>query len=81
MPLRGRMRGWRRNWASRFWLNTRVREICLHGRQVSALMLEDGEILPASTVISNLDVTAAHGLIRAERARTRQAALTRREVS
>lgn len=62
-------------------LNARVREICLHGQRVSALILEDGEILPASTVISNLDVTATYGLIQSERARTRQAALARREVS
>jgi len=62
-------------------LDTKVREICLHGDQVSALVLENGEILPAQTVISNIDVTTTYGLIQTERATRRLAALKRRDVS
>jgi phytoene desaturase len=62
-------------------LNTRVREICLHGGRVSAVILENGEILPASVLISNLDVTSTYGLIQAERAAPRLAALKKQELS
>ncbi len=62
-------------------LNTKIREICLHGDKVSALLLENGEILPAQTVISNLDVTSTYGLIQSERAARRLDTLKKREVS
>lgn len=62
-------------------LNARVREICLHGEQVSALILENGEVLPAHTVLSNFDVVTTYGLIQTERARQRLASLMKREVS
>jgi phytoene desaturase len=62
-------------------LNTRVREICLHGKQVSAVILENGDILPASTLISNLDVTSTYGLIQSERAARRLDTLKKRDVS
>jgi len=62
-------------------LNTRVKEICLHGKQVSAVLLENGDILPASTLISNLDVTSTYGLIQSERAARRLATLKKRDVS
>jgi phytoene desaturase len=62
-------------------LNTRVKEICLHGKQVSSVLLENGDILPTSTLISNLDVTATYGLIQSERAARRLDTLKRRDVS
>ncbi|MDX9993397.1 MAG: phytoene desaturase family protein [Anaerolineales bacterium] len=62
-------------------LNTRVKEICLHGGQVSGLILENGEILPAESVISNLDVTSTYGLIQSKRAARRLDTLKRRDVS
>jgi phytoene desaturase len=62
-------------------LNTKIREICLHGKQVSAVILENGDILPASTLISNLDVTSTYGLIQSERAARRLATLKKRDVS
>lgn len=62
-------------------LNTRIREICAHGEQVSAVILENGEILPAQTILSNLDVTSTYGLIQSERARLRLASLMKRDVS
>lgn len=62
-------------------LNTTVREICTHGRQVSALILENGEILPAQTILSNLDVIRTYGLIQSEAARLKQASLMKRQVS
>lgn len=62
-------------------LNTRVKEVCLHGGKVSAVILENGEMLPASTLISNLDVTSTYGLIHAERATRRLDTLKRRDVS
>ncbi len=61
--------------------NTRVKEICLHDRRVSALILENGEILPAQTVISNLDVTSAYSLIQSEHATRRLEALKQSQVS
>lgn len=62
-------------------LNTKVREICLHGKQVSSVLLENGEILPASTLISNLDVTTTHNLMQSERATRRLDTLKKRDVS
>jgi phytoene desaturase len=62
-------------------LDTRIREICAHGDIVSAVILENGEILPAQTIISNLDVTSTYGLIQSERATRRLSALMKREVS
>jgi phytoene desaturase len=62
-------------------LNTRVREICLHGNKSSAVILENGEIIPASTLISNLDVTSTYGLIQSERATRRLDTLKKRDVS
>jgi phytoene desaturase len=62
-------------------LNTKIREICLHGDKVSAVLLKNGEILPASTLISNLDVTSTHGLIQSERAARRLDTLKKRDVS
>lgn len=62
-------------------LNARIREICLHGEQVSAVILENGEILPAQTILSNIDVTTTYGLIQSERARLKLASLMKREVS
>jgi len=62
-------------------LNARVRQIRLDQGRVSAVVLEDGETLPAQTVISNLDVTATYGLIQADQATRRLAALTNRDVS
>lgn len=62
-------------------LNTRVREICAHGEQVSAVILENGEILPAQTIVSNIDVTTTYGLIQSQRARLKLASLMKREVS
>ncbi len=47
-------------------LNTRVRQIRLKGQQVLAIVLEDGETLPAPIVISNLDVFTIHSLIQAD---------------
>lgn len=61
--------------------NTRVREICLHGRQVSSVILENGEIIPAQTVISNIDVTTTYSLIASKLAAPRLATLKRRDVS
>jgi phytoene desaturase len=62
-------------------LNTRVKEICLHGKQVSSVLLENGDILPASTLISNLDVTTTHSLIQSDRATRRLDTLKKRDVS
>ena len=62
-------------------LNTRVREIFLHGKQVSAVLLENGEVLPAQTLISNIDVTSTYGLIQSERAARRLDTLKKRDVS
>jgi phytoene desaturase len=62
-------------------LNARIREICTHGQQVSAVILDNGEILPAQTVLSNLDVTTTYGLIQSEQARLRRASLMKRDVS
>jgi phytoene desaturase len=62
-------------------LNTKVREICLHGKQVSSVLLENGEILPASTLISNLDVTTTHNLMQSERAARRLDTLKKRDAS
>lgn len=62
-------------------LNARIREICAHGEQVSAVILENGEILPAQTIISNIDVTTTYGLIQSERARLKLASLMKRDVS
>jgi phytoene desaturase len=62
-------------------LNTRVREICLHGKQVSAVILENGDILPASTLISNLDVTSTYSLIHSDHAARRLDTLKKRDVS
>lgn len=59
----------------------RVREICLHGNRVSSVILENGEILPAETVISNIDVTSTYGLISSECASPRLATLKKRDVS
>ncbi len=62
-------------------LNAKIREICVHGEQVSAVILENGEILPAQTIISNIDVTTTYGLIQSERARLKLASLMKRDVS
>ncbi len=62
-------------------LNTRIREICAHGEQVSVVILENGEILPAQTILSNLDVTSTYGLIQSEWARLKLASLMKRDVS
>ena len=62
-------------------LNTRVKEICLHGKQVSSVLLENGDILPASTLISNLDVTSTYSLIQSDRAARRLDTLKKRDVS
>ncbi len=62
-------------------LNTKVREICLHGKQVSSVLLENGEILPTSTLISNLDVTSTYGLMQSDRATRRLDTLKKRDVS
>ncbi|PWH18586.1 MAG: phytoene desaturase [Anaerolineae bacterium] len=62
-------------------LNAKIREICVHGEQVSAVILETGEILPAHTILSNIDVTTTYGLIQSDRARLRLASLMKREVS
>ncbi len=62
-------------------LNTRVKEICLHGKQVSSVLLENGDILPASTLISNLDVTSTYSLIQSDRAARRLDTLKKRNVS
>lgn len=61
--------------------SARVREICLHGQQVSAVILEDGEIIPASRVISNIDVTTTYGLIRAPQATPQRDSALRKPVS
>lgn len=62
-------------------LNARVKEICLHGKQVSSVLLENGDILPTSTLISNLDVTATYGLISSDRATRGLDTLKKRDVS
>ncbi|GAB4495362.1 MAG: phytoene desaturase family protein [Anaerolineales bacterium] len=62
-------------------LNAKIREICTHGQQVSAVILETGEILPAQTILSNIDVTTTYGLIQSERARLKLASLMKRDVS
>lgn len=61
--------------------NMRVKEICLHGKQVSSVLLENGDILPASTLISNLDVTSTYSLIHSDRAARRLDTLKKRDVS
>jgi len=61
--------------------NSRVREICVRDGQVCGVRLETGEILPASRLISNLDVTATWGLVRGELARRQRERLLRRAVS
>jgi phytoene desaturase len=62
-------------------LNTSVKEICLHGKQVSSVLFENGDIFPASTLISNLDVTSTYGLIQSDRATRRLDTLKKRDVS
>ncbi len=61
--------------------NARVKEICTHGSQVSSVILEDGEILPASVLLSNLDVTSTYSLIRAKPATRMLATLKWNDVS
>lgn len=61
--------------------NARVREICLHGKQVSAVILENGELLPARWVISNIDVTTTYGLISSPLATPRRDSLMKQPVS
>ena len=62
-------------------LNAKIREITLHGNQVSGVILENGDVIPAQTVISNIDVTSTYGLIHADRAALKLATLKRRDVS
>lgn len=62
-------------------LNARVGEIQVKGKQVSGVLLENGESLEARTILSNIDVTATHGLIRSGHAAHRLKTLQKRDVS
>lgn len=44
-------------------LNARVKEIQLKGKKISGILLENGELFEADTVISNIDVITTHNLI------------------
>jgi phytoene desaturase len=58
-----------------------VREIQLKGRQVSGILLENGERLEADSVISNIDVTTTYGLINSPYVEKRRKQLQKRDVS
>jgi diapolycopene oxygenase len=62
-------------------LNARVREIQLKGKKVSGILLEDGELIEAETVISNIDVTTTYNLINSALVEKRRKALQKRDVS
>ena len=47
-------------------LNARVKEVKLNGKKISGILMDDGEFLPAETVVSNIDVTTTHELIQGE---------------
>jgi len=62
-------------------LNARVREIQLKGKKVSGILLEDGELLEAEMVISNIDVTTTYNLINSLLVEKRRKTLQKRDVS
>lgn len=53
-------------------LNARVQEVKLNGKKIAGILLEDGEFLPADTVVSNIDVTTTYDLMKSPVAEARR---------
>lgn len=62
-------------------LNARVKEVKLQGKKIAGILLEDGEFLPAETVVSNIDVTTTYELINSPSAETRRRKLYKQKPS
>lgn len=53
-------------------LNARVKEVKLDGKKITGILMEDGEFLPAGTVVSNIDVTTTYELMNSPIAEARR---------
>lgn len=62
-------------------LNAQVKEVRLNGKKIAGILLEDGEFLPADTVVSNIDVTTTYELINSPLAEARRRKLYKQAPS